>query len=225
MLEEVVERMQLELAQGQDRIVAPSYMGAKITGFIKDLNRNLLPNLSLLEFDEVITCENVLAKTRQALEDGDTPLVLLNKQLESSSQNFITLLDSAGFPLVVKSDDSFPLGTKLDVALGEFTPNLRSSNKSKTSLKGFQPQQFTSCTSYPIFVANSRPTLDIAHLRMIPIVRDRPQKVSLEKVQCMTRGTTKLRILGYPCPSEDEDLNSSITMKHGRFSNNFFLLM
>eukprot|EP01018_Ginkgo_biloba_P039476 Gb_17394 [translate_table: standard] len=83
--------------------------------------RNLLPNLSLLELDEVITYENVLAKTRQALEDGDVPLVSSNRQLESSSHNIMTLLDSAGLPLVVKPNNSFPSEVELDATLGEFT--------------------------------------------------------------------------------------------------------
>eukprot|EP01018_Ginkgo_biloba_P001112 Gb_13534 [translate_table: standard] len=161
MLEDAMERMQLELAQGRDKIVVPPSMGSEIVGSIKELyqffiqieearargekthrrigasleqvneweaklatlgnvaRRNLLPNLSLLEFDEVVTCENVLNKTRQALEDGDAPLVLSNRQLESSSHNIRALLDSAGLPPVVKPDDSFPLETELDAALGE----------------------------------------------------------------------------------------------------------
>eukprot|EP01018_Ginkgo_biloba_P040360 Gb_12614 [translate_table: standard] len=84
-------------------------------------HRNTLPKMSLLELDEVITCENVLAKTRQALEDSDAPLVSSNRQFESSSYNIKTLLDSAGLPQIAKSDNSFPSEVELDATLGEFT--------------------------------------------------------------------------------------------------------
>ena len=82
--------------------------------------RNLLLNLSLFKLDDMVICENVLAKSRKELEDGNAPLVYSNKQLDSSSYNVRMLLDSARLPLVVKSDDSFSSKAKLDIALGEF---------------------------------------------------------------------------------------------------------
>eukprot|EP01018_Ginkgo_biloba_P038656 Gb_08457 [translate_table: standard] len=67
---------------------------------------NLLPNVPLLSLDEVVTCENVLAKTKQVLEDGDAPLVTSNQHLEISSQNILSLFDNTGLPQVVKSDNT-----------------------------------------------------------------------------------------------------------------------
>eukprot|EP01018_Ginkgo_biloba_P013594 Gb_33654 [translate_table: standard] len=82
--------------------------------------RSLLPNISLLELDEVVTCENVLAKTKQILENGHAPLVTSNKQLESSSHNMRALFDSVGLPSVVKPDNSLCSEMELDATLGEF---------------------------------------------------------------------------------------------------------
>eukprot|EP01018_Ginkgo_biloba_P026719 Gb_11436 [translate_table: standard] len=240
MSEKAVERMQLELAQSWDRIVAPPSMGAEITCSIKDLyqsfvqieearakgeethrrigasleqinewesklatlknvaHRNLLLNLSLLELDEVITCENALAKTKQVLEVGDAPLVSSNRQLESSSRNIRTLLDSAGLPPVVKLDNSPPSEIELDATLGEFTTQFARGGMEGGKGIVFQGV-FEPCLgrAYPdhgkgslyiISDAISRPTLNVTHLRMKSIVRDRPRTSPMEKVQCTDRG-------------------------------------
>eukprot|EP01018_Ginkgo_biloba_P017444 Gb_09493 [translate_table: standard] len=94
--------------------------GSKLATLENVARRNLMPNLSLLELDEVVTCENILAKTKQALEDGGAPLMASNKQLEPSAHNIKVLLDSVGLPLVVKPDSSFPAKAELDASLGEF---------------------------------------------------------------------------------------------------------
>eukprot|EP01018_Ginkgo_biloba_P005382 Gb_27444 [translate_table: standard] len=126
MSKEAVKRMQMELSQPHDKIVVEE---AKATGkqthhrFHNSLrqigeweaklatlgnvaHRNLLPNVPLLSLDEVLTCENLLAKTKQVLEDGDTPLVTLNSHLELSSQNIHSLFANVIFPQVVKSDNT-----------------------------------------------------------------------------------------------------------------------
>eukprot|EP01018_Ginkgo_biloba_P013343 Gb_13516 [translate_table: standard] len=56
----------------------------------------------LLGLDEVVTCKNVLAKTKQILKDGDASLVT-SKHLELSSQNIRALFDSVGLPQVLAS--------------------------------------------------------------------------------------------------------------------------
>eukprot|EP01018_Ginkgo_biloba_P011385 Gb_11873 [translate_table: standard] len=72
--------------------------GSKLVTLGSVAQKNLLPNLSLLELDEVVTCNNILAKTKKELEDGDAPLMASNKQLDSSTHNIKVLLDNARLP-------------------------------------------------------------------------------------------------------------------------------
>lgn len=70
---------------------------------------------------DITTCERILARDRQGLEDGSVPLAILNRQLESTAQNVKVLLDSVGLPLIRGLDDSSPTESELNVSLGEFS--------------------------------------------------------------------------------------------------------
>eukprot|EP01018_Ginkgo_biloba_P031239 Gb_22790 [translate_table: standard] len=83
--------------------------------------RNLLPNVPLLTLDEVVTCENVLAKLKQFLEDGDTPLVTSNNHLKLSSENILSLFAIVGLPQVVKQDNTLCTEEEFETILGDFT--------------------------------------------------------------------------------------------------------
>eukprot|EP01018_Ginkgo_biloba_P035809 Gb_01042 [translate_table: standard] len=140
MFEEAIERMQKELLQAHDKIAVEeaktkgnethhkiqsslSQIGeweAKLATLGNVPHRNILPNVPLLSLDEVVTCENVLAKTKQVLEDGDTPLVTSNNHLELSSQNILSLFASAGLPQVMKQDGTLCAETEFEATLGDF---------------------------------------------------------------------------------------------------------
>eukprot|EP01018_Ginkgo_biloba_P032706 Gb_34985 [translate_table: standard] len=93
---------------------------AKLATLGNVARKNLLPNVPLLSLDEVVTCENVLAKSKQVLEDGDTPLVTSNSHLELSSQNILSLFSSGEFPQVMKQDNTLCTETKFEATLGNF---------------------------------------------------------------------------------------------------------
>lgn len=94
--------------------------GSKLAILGNVAHKNLLPKLPLLELDEVLSCDNILATSKQALDDGGTPLIASNKQLESVAHDINTLLDSIGLLPVMKPDNSLPTEVELDVSLGEF---------------------------------------------------------------------------------------------------------
>lgn len=95
---------------------------AKLATLGNATRRNHLPSLGLMGVEDIATCESVLARTRQALEDGGT-LTVFNRQLESSTRNVKSLLDNAGLPSVRKSDDFTPTESELEANLGEFARN------------------------------------------------------------------------------------------------------
>eukprot|EP01018_Ginkgo_biloba_P037491 Gb_41482 [translate_table: standard] len=93
---------------------------AKLATLGNVARRNQLSSLALMGVEDIATCESVLARTRQALEDGGAPLAIFNRQLESSSRSVKSLLDSTVLPPVRKPDDSAPIEFELEASLGEF---------------------------------------------------------------------------------------------------------
>eukprot|EP01018_Ginkgo_biloba_P032291 Gb_40524 [translate_table: standard] len=194
--------------------------------------KNLLPNLSLLELDEVITCENSLAKTKHALKYGDAPLVSSNRQLESSLCNIRTLLNNAVLSPVVKPNNSFPSEVELDATLGEFTtqfclqfiginlrgipwdiievdPNTMEHKEEKSNSKKSQGVQHspTHVSWWEMYLMAKEMTkylkFDISGL-------DKSIKAMQEELRQVKEAT-----------QEHEDFIKSSMMEHGRFSNGF----
>eukprot|EP01018_Ginkgo_biloba_P030265 Gb_36344 [translate_table: standard] len=140
MSEEVVERMQMELSQAHDKIVVEEAKAklnqvhhqiqsslnqigeweAKLATLGNVARKNLLPNVPLLSLDEVVTCENVLAKSKQVLKDGCTPLVTSNSHLELSSQNILSLFASVELPQEMKQDNTLCTETEFEATLNDF---------------------------------------------------------------------------------------------------------
>eukprot|EP01018_Ginkgo_biloba_P009393 Gb_17530 [translate_table: standard] len=206
MFEEAVERMQsfirAEEARGRGeethRKIEASLenmddLSTKLVTLGNVAWRNQLPDLSLLGVDEVATCESVLARTKQALEDGSTPLVASYRQLEASAWSIKALLDNAGLPLVRKPDSSILVEAELDAMLESY-PKRRPSLKNPL-LTPLGSAQITTGVKQPkigerTLLYSLYPTMDKERHIYSRELRD-PARLTRLRTRIMERNTRK----------------------------------